>query len=156
MAFGVIIRCMDIEALIDQIPALEEEARRERKRGTEALNRAQRLERVIRDLKALSGQPAEQVRTLFDEPDDLSDDGTDIHLTGIAAVREVMGENLGRPLRASDVHSVLQQRGWISPSNQAPIRSTEVALHRMARRGEIDKVDRGVFVMRGKRATSDE
>ena len=59
-----------------------------------------------------------------------------------------MQENLGRPMRSRDVHKILEDRGWVSESNQTPIRSTEVALHRMARRGEVERLDRGVFLMR--------
>jgi hypothetical protein len=146
---------MEMDVLLAQVPNLKEEAQRQRKQGTEAIGRADRLDRVIRDIEALAGLRNDPP-TILGEQDDLSDDSPDIHLTGIAAVREVMREAIGRPLRASEIHAVLEKRGWVSSSNQAPNRSTEVALHRMARRGEVERLDRGIFLMREKAPPDDE
>ncbi len=149
---------MDLDALIAQLPDLKAEAARERQRAKEVTARADALDRVIRGIEALipSSDARQQSLSLTREDSEcIAGDGTmesqepseNAHLQGIEAVRKVISQVPDRLWRPRDVHEVLEQRGWISTTNQAPIRSTGVAMHRMAKRGELVKVGRGLFRM---------
>jgi hypothetical protein len=144
---------MDLDALIAQLPGLKAEMERERELSRDAARRADTLERVIRGIESLVS-PQSPTPTLFEtvrsngpSAASLIEDVLEAEqeLRGIAAVRRVVHEQPGRVWRPRDVHAILEERGWVSPGSQAPIRGTEVAMHRMATRGELEKVGRGQF-----------
>jgi succinoglycan biosynthesis transport protein ExoP len=66
-------------------------------------------------------------------------------LVGIAAVRAVMREQPDRAWNARDVHSVLEERRWLSPTAQRPLRGTEAAINRLMKRGELIKISPGRY-----------
>ena len=98
-----------------------------------------------RRLRGLTGQPQRQVqRALLPEPARVGSDNGEM-LRGIAAVRTVMQENPERVWKAREVHDVLEQRGWISPGAQHPMRGTEAAINRLIKRGELDRIRPGRY-----------
>ena len=145
---------MDIEVLIAQLPEMKIAATRARAEGNAAYARAEKLDKAIAGIEGLAdeSQPVESV--LANQPeitsvDQLMEEENDDRPTGIEAVRRVIRESPERSWRSGDVYQILRARGWVSPENTSPARSTGVALHRMAKRGELVKVGRGEFRLPG-------
>jgi hypothetical protein len=135
---------MELEALISQLPALEAEAAECRRQEQEAAARAEHLERIIEGIRGLTSTRADQRFSLFEAEAPMAEnDGAS--LRGIAAVRRVMLEHPDRVWKARDVHTQLEQRGWVSPDAQHPLRGTEAAINRLWKRGELDKVRTGRY-----------
>lgn len=64
---------------------------------------------------------------------------------GLRAVRKVMESEPDRLWSASQVFKELTERGWFSPNSVDPRRQVNNRLHDLLRRGEIQRVDRGVY-----------
>jgi len=58
---------------------------------------------------------------------------------GEAAVIRVLSEDSDRLWRAAEVHSVLEERGWISPEVKHPRAGTDAALNRLVRKGVLSR-----------------
>lgn len=136
---------MDIEALIAQLPDMRTAAATARAEANAAYSKAERLDRAIESIEALADDsPAIPAATVVQD-----ESAADVieQLTGIEAVRRVIRESPDRRWRSAEVYRILRARGWVSPGNQNPSRSTAVALQRMAVSGEILKVGRGEFML---------
>jgi hypothetical protein len=139
---------MDIEALVGQLPSLKKEAATWRQREEDARRKAESIERIIEGVEGLSGPavPNESLPVLgtknqavAPEPDD------DTWPRGIAAVRRVMLEEPEKIWRARDVHTQLEQRGWLSAKARHPLRGTEAAISRLMQRGELERLRPGRY-----------
>lgn len=127
---------MDLDVLTTQLPALEAELVEWRRREQEAGSRADNLERIIEGIKGLAPE------AVIETPP-ASENGTS--LRGIAAIRAVVSEHPERIWTARDVHNVLEQREWLSPHAQHPLRGTEAAINRLITRGELERLRPGRY-----------
>jgi len=91
-----------------------------------------------------------------------ADDGTTVSLPdetppllGIAAVRAVIREEPNRVWTPREVHTVLEDRGWLSHEAQHPVAGTEAAVARLLRKGDIVRVGRGRYRWAGQEALSE-
>jgi len=62
---------------------------------------------------------------------------------GTEAVRRVMKD--GGTWSVPQVHAELEKRGWTSPQAKHPAKATETALHRLYQKGELARLDRGIY-----------
>jgi hypothetical protein len=138
---------LDLDALTKQLPALEAERDEWRKRERDAGSRAENLDRIIEGIRGLAagqgltdanGRKIAALAPVIRPEDNAG-------LSGIEAVRTVLLEQPERIWRARDVHNVLEDRGWISPGNQNPSRSTEASIQRLHKRGQLEKVRTGRY-----------
>ena len=134
---------MDLDSLTQQLPHLRAEAKRLREEEAEAARKAEGYEAIIRGVESVIGAPAAEARTTAPASEAVIANGEGPR--GIAAVRLVMLEHPDRIWKARDIHAQLEQRGWISPGAQHPLRGTEAAVNRLWKRGEIDRVDAGRY-----------
>jgi hypothetical protein len=145
---------MKIEDIIkfDRIPDLKSEADRLRTEAQERLATAAEIDNLIAAAEALrrsgSRKQAETFPGMrFDEPQRQTDDvgPTNGVITGIPAIRAVMRENAGKPLKARQVYRMLERRGWLSKTARNPFHGVQSGLVRLADGGEIKRVSVGVY-----------
>jgi hypothetical protein len=151
------IQRVAIDYLLAQLPALREEARELRAQEARAGCRAGQVDRLIEAIEALRAPvPAKarrKNRQWAGKPRGQSREAAAVP-TGIAAVRQVMREEPGRIWGPGELHEVLVERGWISPSATKPRTGTDNRLQRLVGQGEIEKIGRGQY--RYRRSASSE
>lgn len=134
---------MNLEALVEQLPTLRAEANRWREQEAESRRKAEGYEEIVRGVENLVGAPGAASTASSPKPEVVNN--SEGSPTGIAAVRRVILEQPERIWRARDLHSVLEQRQWISPGAQVPLRGTEAAINRLMHAGELERTQPGYY-----------
>jgi hypothetical protein len=125
------------EKLLEELEPLEDELRQIEEEILELTETARRLRRAIGGIKGLR-EPAAG-RGVRPEGD------LAVGFHGMAAMRvamEMEPERLWSPL---DLYEVLRQKGWLSPRSADPLGQVGNRMHRLLRRGELERVDRGLY-----------
>jgi hypothetical protein len=73
----------------------------------------------------------------------------DPELRGIAAVRAAIAQDPVRAWKAREIHDLLVENGWINRNAGHPLRGTEAAISRLVNKGELERVGRGEYRLRG-------
>jgi hypothetical protein len=133
---------MDLEVLKTQLPDLKVEAKRHRQHEAEARSRAEHLERIIASVEALAGPDEGEPERTVSAPAPESSNGK--ALSGIDAVRAIL-KSADRAWKAAEVLDIMRERGWGDPHAEKPARPIAVALSRLERRGEAERVGYGRY-----------
>jgi hypothetical protein len=139
---------VDSEAAASLIAQLDAEAARDEQLGYAALKRAHRARAASRALQQVIGGDAVRSTAKGEPLPGLEADvvrPTDERPRGSAAILTVTAEEPGKVWSARDIHAELEERGWLNPEAQHPLRGTEAAISRLVRDGKLEKVGRGQY-----------
>jgi lambda repressor-like predicted transcriptional regulator len=139
------VRGVDYDTLKTQLPELKAEARRFREKEAAAGSRAEHLERIIASVEALAGPSGSERESA---PAQVSEPSNGQMLAGIDAVRAIL-QSEDHVWKAADVLQAMRQRGWSDPGGDKPARAIAVALSRLERRGEAERVGYGRYRWKG-------
>jgi hypothetical protein len=140
---------MEMQPLVDQLPALRKEVEDWRKREEEARAKRQGLQQVIRGIEQLAGverPPSPNETTdLFGGRREATEKAGQKKIRGTNAVRRVISTDPDRAWRVGEVHGELVKNGWVSENAQFPERGTEAAINRLWRQTELERVAKGRY-----------
>jgi len=139
---------MDYSGLRPHLKDLRADLRTELERKARTDARVAYLQQTIEGIEGLIGPEPERGPSLpgLAEEEPATTNGQPPY--GTQAIRMVLGESPGRTWKAKEIYGILEQRGWLSPSAQHPLRGVEAAINRMWRTKELARVSPGQYRLR--------